>query len=275
MIEKENKIPEIEMERMKDLEWEMQNKMINEILDKGICEYILENNIDLKEGKENEQIERKLGCIDGRINREVEITLAGSGVLLKDKEELEKFIIKNKITIITTHDDCGAAKMKFCSDLIITQRQADGAAKEYIKGIVKELNEKNNKIRHEHIDRVEPNYHNERVIYFNNVDKFNPTKIKELPSGFVIEKFINIENNAKKELSIAICIALGEHGFGKRFTKNEPLIIACCLNKNDSFENIKLEVEKILGEMEIENKFENIKERIKIDYFVVPDKKVE
>lgn len=143
---------------------------------------------------------------------------------------------------------------------------------------MEELNEEGYEIKHEHIsiNEMEPkDYHDARAIYLNNIgNEFNPAKIKKLPRGFVIEKFINIEDNAKKELKLAIGIAFGDHGFGEKFTEDKPLIIACCLNEKDSFEEIQREVGKILDEMQNDPdcKIENIKKRIKIDYLVVPKK---
>lgn len=49
-----------------------------------------------------------LGCIDERIAGQVDSTLAGSGILL-EKNVLKNFIRENKIEVITTHNECGAA----------------------------------------------------------------------------------------------------------------------------------------------------------------------
>ncbi|MEK7203440.1 MAG: hypothetical protein AAB653_03935 [Patescibacteria group bacterium] len=145
-----------------------------------------------------------------------------------------------------------------------------------MQGVVEELNKEGYEIKYEFIDKVEPkNFHNARIIFLNNVDNFNPAKIKKFPQGFVIENFINIEDNTKNELKIAIEIALGDHGFGKNFTEKNPLIIVSCLNKEDSFIKVENRIKGIIEEMRNNpwNKFENIKERIKIDFFIVPAKK--
>lgn len=270
MMEKiEKLLPEEELELSKEIEWEKRNEQIKKILKNGIAEYIKFLKINLEEGVEKEGVKRKLVCIDERIAGNGEITLAGAGILFS-KEDLIKFIEDNKIKIIATHDNCGAAQKKY-SDL--TQKEADQKAKKYAQEIAKELN-----IKHEHIsiNNIEPkNFHNARTIYFNNVDKFNPAKIKNLPKGFVIEKFINIKNNAEKELKIAIEIALSYHGFGEKFTKENPLIIVCCLNKNDFPKKVMEENDKLLDEMQKNSQrgIKSIKEKIRIDYFVVPAKK--
>ncbi|MFH1232771.1 MAG: hypothetical protein V1651_02820 [Patescibacteria group bacterium] len=266
-----------EIEEIKNLEWEEQNKKYEFLLNKdySIRDYIGDKEINLEEGHRKEGESVVIGCIDEGIFRR--IPLAGSGCLFLTREEILGFIEKRKVDIITSHENCGAALVwakRENPNKDITQEQADELLKNYIADIAKEAKITFKYIIAEEMKRPKE-YHPARMIFFNNVKDYYPSGIKKIPLSFSIERFtMHQKDNVKKRLKLAINIAFGDHGFGEKFTKEEPLIIACCLNENDNSEEIKGEINEILNEMENEFKdIKNIKERIKIDYFFVPAKK--
>ena len=54
----------------------------------------------------------------------------------------------------------------------------------------------------------------------------SPFKIKEIPDGFIISRYFLDPTYSKEELAIALSIAMGHHGFGSKFNKDNPFIIA-------------------------------------------------
>mgnify|MGYP001573899978 CR=1 FL=1 len=261
----------IEQEIIKDpknVEWEVENDSIKFILTNGISKYIERNGIDIEDGMDKKNAMRILVCADDRVSSEGEIAIIGSGILM-EKEILKQIIKKYEIRVITMHKNCGVINS---GD---SQETADQKSIKYALSVGKELIEEGYPISFEYFDEIEPaDYHNARAIYLNNVKGFNPTKIKAMLRGFLIEKFIDIdvEGNSKKELELITKIAFSEAGFGERFTEEKPFIIVCCLNENDNFEEIKQEINGVLDKIKLENKIENIKERTKIDYFIAPAK---
>ncbi|MBI4653158.1 hypothetical protein HY750_02800 [Candidatus Kuenenbacteria bacterium] len=252
---------------LKNKEWEEQNEEYKFLQDKKISleNYIGEKRINLEEGYKKEGDEVVIGCIDSGIEKR--IPLAGSGILFLTEDELLEFIKKRKVDVITSHDGCGAALIwARKKDLNINQEGADKLAMTYIHNIANKAGIKYRYIRADEMKRSQ-DFQPARMVFYNNIKDYYPSVIKGLPPTFSIERFtlFNVEN-AKERLKLAIKIAFGDHGFGERFTEKNPFIIACCLNEGDDFDEIKKEVNKILEEMDIK------KERIKVDYFIVPIK---
>jgi predicted ATP-dependent Lon-type protease len=50
--------------------------------------------------------------------------------------------------------------------------------------------------------------------------------MKDIPDGFIISRYYLDPAYAKEELAVALSIAMGHHGFGEKFTKENPFIIA-------------------------------------------------
>jgi hypothetical protein len=257
----------IKIEELKNKEWKKQNEEYGFLQKKdSIKNFIKKNRINLEEGRKKEGDKVSIGCIDEGIKKK--IPLAGSGILFLTEEQVLEFIKKRGVDIITTHDNCGAALIWAREKKPdISQEDADKEAAKYIEMIAKKAGIKYRHISAQNMKRP-PEFHSARMIFFNNVKDYFPSVIKGLPPAFSIERFTLFDpENAKKRLKLAIGIALGEHGFKKRFTEKEPLIIACVLNESDDDKEIMQEVDKILDEMG-----DNFKKRIKVDFFVVPKK---
>ncbi len=258
------------IEQIKNLEWERQNEKYKFLRNKdySIEDYIKENKINLEEAYKKEGDEIIIGCIDeGMKEMGGRIPLAGSGLLFLTEQELLDFIKNRKADVITTHVGCGAALIwARKKNPNISQEDADKLAMKYIQNIATKAGIQYKHIFNEEMARPKE-YHNARMVFYNNVKEYYPSRITELPPAFSVERFTMFQpKNAEKRIGLAITIAFNEHGFGEKFTKDEPFIIVCCLNENDNFNEIQNEVNSILDKMEIE------RQRIKIDYFVVSDK---
>jgi hypothetical protein len=184
-----------------------------------------------------------LGCSDGRIK---EHRLGGAGdFILASPEEREKFIGENngKIKEVTSHDGCGAAGLKFKAmqeagealpEGVIT---ADELGIYYAKKLAEDLGAE---YRHISAEEMAGGIHNERVIYFDGTGKINPRALKEMPAGFISTgpKFGFSEKYCQRELSELSKIAFSHHGFGDKFTKENPLYII--ISASDEEELVKL-----------------------------------
>jgi hypothetical protein len=70
------------------------------------------------------------------------------------------------------------------------------------------------------------------------------------------------------ELSVCINIALGNHGFGHRFTKEKPLIVCVVGDNNGDYTAYKLEQEIQSGLADL---IQNSEERIRIEAIFKPE----
>jgi hypothetical protein len=183
-------------------------------------------------------------CSDERVPAGLgrKIGLAGQ-LILASAEELEKFIKTYQdgglIKYVTSHDDCGAAKIKF-SQLVEQGNLPEGIATADELGIAhsKELATQL-KAEYRHIyfptpdnlslenERMTDEVHNARAICFDGTGKFNPAIIKEMPNRYVCSApgFGLSDEYAESELSVLTGIALGDHGFGGRFNSETPFYI--------------------------------------------------
>ncbi|GBD34016.1 hypothetical protein HRbin34_00325 [bacterium HR34] len=187
------------------------------------------------------------------------IHLPGSGVLLEetDIEELKNKIqeLKKsgiKIKGVYSHEGCGAVA-KMMKDNNIEGKQ-DEIATQKAKELAEKLGlEYLGHIRLNEMKR-EKDLHNAVFIYYTNL-WFNWEKGK-FPRGFTISRNILNKEQALKDLELAINIAFSDHGFGEKFTKENPLYIVVLEKDEDNIEkevenltknseNIRLEVIKV------------------------------
>jgi hypothetical protein len=85
-----------------------------------------------------------------------------------------------------------------------------------------------------------------------------------IPSGFITSpKYFS---SAKTDLELAVKIATGNHGFGKRFTTENPFVLIGIISDTEETGISKEQIQKDL--QEIQQKFgEGI---VKIDFIEVP-----
>lgn len=165
-------------------------------------------------------------CSDGRVlpATGAKMGLAGEGILLS-QEELDRFIAKyrGKIAKVTSHEDCGAAKKAFDQNENATGKP-DDLGISFAQWLAKQLG-----ATFEHISMLEmrSKFHDERAICFDGTGKFNPAALSKMPGHFVSSGlgFELSEEYMKKELDTLTGIALGDHGFGNKFTEKDPFYI--------------------------------------------------
>lgn len=216
------------------------------------------------------------GCSDGRIH-EHRFARAGQGILVGVKsvvnwieEEIEKGAIKDKFEF-TSHAGCGAAKI-VCNQLqkegkLPQDFEADKLGIQFAKDVIAAASAKFPQIKftYKHIEAHEMDkIHNERCIYLDTTQKINPKAIAELPSGFIMTVMPEVDSEITKSELTALCgIALGNHGFGKRFSIEKPFWIIVS-SKSEEEKNSQIELAKSVA-----NQFEE--GRVKVASFVVAD----
>jgi hypothetical protein len=175
------------------------------------------------------------------------IRSAGSGVLAEGNHRTE-FLRNLKlagVAEVKSHAGCGAAAL-YRERSGITDKTVDEVAVEIATAIAKELEVPYSG----HIeDLARPKeFHNARVIYFDGTGTFNPSATESIPQGFVVSRRYMTPEHASVEANIAVSIALGSHGYGDKFTQEEPLLLVVIGENEGEFSTscLRCEIETVL-----------------------------
>lgn len=171
---------------------------------------------------------REATCIDEGI-LSGEFRIAGSGILLPIEDAAE-LMRKAGVVVVTSHAECGAAGIAYrrerelATDAPVELAEVDAFAVERAKEIAARAG-----VEHRHIpfDAMErpSGMHIARVIYVDGTGRFQSKGVLGLPRGFVVSRRYLGAANTLHDVRLAISIALGNHGFGERFTPENPLVI--------------------------------------------------
>lgn len=181
--------------------------------------------------------DRTVRCVDEGTNDGLHC--AGSGILL-DFEKAKQMILDSGADGITSHENCGAAKLAAQRDGIDLSK-----ADEYGKQKAQELAQATNLPYKGHIAAEQMSrpaeFHNATVAYLDGTGQFNPARLKgTLPQGFVATmKYFKTD-----DIALCVAIAMGDHGFNQHFTKEHPFYIILIPDNN----NPEMSEEKLLAE---------------------------
>ncbi len=139
------------------------------------------------------------------------VHLPGSGVLLP-LEELKAVVAAAGIEELTSHDNCGAYRMKFPGD-----QNPNRGAEEWGRRTASLLGIKHRHITAAGMDRP-VSLHAATCVYYDGTGSFN--RIPGLPSGFVVSR--RFSPTGLQDLQRYLSIAFGEHGLGDRLTPRQP-----------------------------------------------------
>lgn len=186
----------------------------------------------------------ELGCCDGRICHH-RFGLAGECVLLTPDEQAE-FIRRHrgKIKVVTSHDGCGAAAIKFRQleekgeFLPIGVTTPDQLGARYCQELAMKLGAE---YRHTSARELSGPVHNERAIYLDGTGRFNPGALKELPAGFICSgPALGLgPGYIRTEIETLAGIALGDNGFGVRFNQDNPIYVVISADNQDQLGTLK------------------------------------
>lgn len=191
-----------------------------------------------------------LGCSDGRC-RGHRLGLPGGGILAlpADQKELIKSLqVEGEgVDEVDSHAGCGAAKLAFENTsperLPIGVKNAEELAKNYAEEVAGKLGAK---CGHTEACDMSGEVHNERAIYFDGTGMANPEALPELPAGFIYSGSTlgMSEERMKADIETLASIALGDHGFGERFTKETPLYVVVSAKNREQLEALTEIAEK-------------------------------
>lgn len=88
--------------------------------------------------------------------------------------------------------------------------------------------------------------HIARVVYYDGTGKFDWSRVKGLPPGFIISrKIISDSSYAQMEANIAVEIAKGNHGFGNRFNDQSPLYVVAVTDGNQDSVGVEVLMQEL------------------------------
>lgn len=239
-----------------DFERSRNNKVISRLLAGEDLQKILESLPGFSESFASEL--DTIGCSDGRVLDGKKIGIAGSGLLLPDSERalfIERF--KGKIKELTTHYDCGAAKIGFEQAKALFPETIPAevtTADEYGSWRGKKLAEELG-ATHRYLgsEELANEYHNEVAIVIDQTGRFDSTNLANFPAHFVCTGagLGFSQEYMKAELKTLTGIALGHHGFGKRFTPENPFYLIIAANnyaESITWEGVAKDVARKFGQ---------------------------
>lgn len=165
-------------------------------------------------------------CIDEGMPKNVinVAFIAGSGIL-------EESLDLSQIQGLTSHEGCGAARLSATNTKF--EGNPDEFGHTYAKDTAKRL-----AIPYEGVitaeDMTRPTaFHIADTFYLDGTrEGFNPNVIQHAPVGFVHSRGIFGDPEiGKRQMDLGIAIATGAHGFGDRFTPDNPFNIVVITDK--------------------------------------------
>lgn len=185
-------------------------------------------------------------CIDERITLPtVGLGSAGSGILLTPSQRqamADKIKMAGLEIQVSYHENCGAASL-FCQ----RQKEASGVeldplqeAHRAARELMTDLGLEGEPVRLGYSAEAdqpmvgEPGFHPARAVIVDGTGRFHRPAI-DLPASFLISaRYAPDDATVVEELRIAQGIALGDHGFGARFTLETPLVVLLVGDKTAS-----------------------------------------
>lgn len=241
--------------------WNEQSPLFHTLYEEGVERYA--RGLDgLKDAFEHS--DRCVRCIDEGTPGGAR--LAGSGILL-GKEKATEVLKKADIEGVYSHAGCGAAKL-FASRNNLDAARADEYGEEWARELALSLGVPyKGHIEKDQLRRP-PDLHTARVVYYDGTGMLGDAERAGLPKGFVVSRRYTDADYAREEARIAISIALGDHGFGRKITKENPLIIIPIgdpRHPDFSLEKLKEELKGLDDESD----------RVMVDGFSAPEEALE
>lgn len=248
--------------------WQESRALFSKIYKDGLRNYLG----DLPELAEAFKLEdHSVRCIDEGTPGGIHI--AGSGILLSTKErksQLEMALEELRgagADGVYSHEGCGAAKLYW--EGLSDDEKSKKSYGEHAIDWAKKLAEILDAPYKGHITKLArpKEFHNAGIVYYDGSGKFDPFRIKEIPDGFIISRYFLDSGYAQDELKVALSIAMGDHGFGDKFTKENPLIVAPI----EKFQTQRSGISISDLEREVKNATEQYGDRVVIQGFREPE----
>ncbi|MCX6818218.1 MAG: hypothetical protein NTU57_05170 [Candidatus Aenigmarchaeota archaeon] len=212
-------------------DYQQQNGIMNQVYSKGASQYILSI-----PGIENAFTRTGwiFSCMDERTPRG-NVRLPGSGILYEDKkfmkmlrQVLEQALADGEDLILTSHENCGAGKIK-ALQLGRAASEGDEIAYKMISEYVAKLGPRAKHIHFKSGHMQGPqDRHIARVVYIDNVGNLNIALMDgQLPPGMALSrKYIPDNKTLADYTNVALGIITDKgHGFGKFISDDEPIVV--------------------------------------------------
>ncbi|MCU0680051.1 MAG: hypothetical protein MUF50_01970, partial [Planctomycetes bacterium] len=227
----------------KEMLWQTKEPIFQQIEKMGFSEYAnslpeIEQAFVLK-NKENATEKISCCCIDegtpwGKHS-------AGSGVLLSD-EELAQFVKDSQLTSFHLHGGCGANNL-YAKEHGLSVEEVEN----YQRARLLKLGLKEEPYISEAEMKRPKGFHSARLSYYDGVGTFNWNNTQGLPEGFIITRNGQEKKSSLHDLSISLSIAFGDHGFGEKFTLENPYHIVITASNQEQAQELEKEVLEIVG----------------------------
>lgn len=197
-------------------------------------------------------------CSDGRVvSSGVKVAIAGEGILLNESDrKILESVLKDKNIPITGHEGCGAAGMA---------HPGPDSDKYGYAGAEKLASETGNKYQEVHHENFRSPVHDERSLVIEGTLRFNPAAWNEFPAQFIASSAaLGLSDSyIATEAKALTGIALGDHGLGERFTKENPFYVIISAQNQEQLDKL----------MEIcKPALEDFGDRVEITGFIAPEK---
>lgn len=146
------------------------------------------------------------------------VHMAGEGILNPHAQA----DLQGRIAGVVPHEGCGA-KALYCVQRQITTGDPDTVGMQAVDRLAAALGVP----VVQRITRAEiAPIHFARAVYYDGTGRFDWSRVLGLPPGFVVSRgLLSDSAYAQTEVTVAMDIALGGHGFGARFTAAMPLYV--------------------------------------------------
>ena len=187
------------------------------------------------------------------------IHAAGSGLLISDGAgkfdddiaEQVAFLKAAGAKEITRHRGCGA-EAAWAKELGLTDQEAEEKLAKRARNVAEKLNVPYSMIEFDKMAPFGPkDGHRTGVIYYDATGKFDYSKVKELPAGFIISRGLHPSAEYSLfETEFAVGIIFGHHGLGEKWFKenNEKLSIVVIGNEKLSTDFL---IQELLGTVDL------------------------
>lgn len=146
------------------------------------------------------------------------VRMAGEGIL---NPNAEADLIKAGVNGIIAHRACGA-KVLFSED------KGEGHPDEIGLSAVRDLADRVSipLVQVVTSDEFRTSLHDARAIYYDGTGRFDWSRVENFIPGFIVSRgLLSNPSYAQAEVNVAVSIAQGAHGFGKKFTDKNPLYL--------------------------------------------------
>lgn len=194
-------------------------------------------------------------CSDGRVRSGAKAGVPGQGILLKGKDlEIYKEWLRRKRPKLVGHENCGAAHIAHPNG------DSDQHGYDFTKNLAHEEGLPYEEI---HKDQFLCPVHNERCLVLDGSERFDVANMESFPPQYTsIAAAIGFsEEYQMDEIKALVGIALGDHAFGDKFTKDDPFYIFIAAVDDIQLTRMEDMVRKVLPQYE---------GRVKMASFVVP-----